>query len=232
MRRLAISVPTALALLALGLGLSATASALPQIHLLEGESFPVAAEGGAEGVNIAHLSTALSAPITTSKVRFSFECKELGSLCPYTVAFSGAEIEGKHCQTKGDSEGTLLIAGNEAHLVWLALEPLALGVDFLVKKTTETCVKGAEELSLTFEGQMIAKLEGVTSGTDATSFTLNLKCTKPNNGKQEVKEYFNDEGKLVKGVLTVNLGLGQETACEEVRETFKILTNKMVSFLF
>lgn len=69
----------------------------------------------------------------------------------------------------------------------------------LIQEILNAVCKGIQELIPTIEGQAIGKIEGITSGTDTTSFTLNLKCTKAGNGKQEVKEYFNDEGELIKG---------------------------------
>jgi hypothetical protein len=232
MRRLKVCLLASFAILAFAAVMAATASALPQIHEGLGEGFPISAEGSAKGANIAQLSTALSAPITSSEVKLSVEAKELGSLFPYTATFTGAEIEGKTCSTAGDAAGTILVTKNELHLVWTSLSPLALAADFLVAKFTITCVKGTESLKITVEGQALGKIEGVKDMEDFTSFTGNLKCTKPGNGKQEVKEYFNDEEKLVKGVLTANLGLGPETGCEEVKEPVTIKSAKMFQFLF
>jgi hypothetical protein len=232
MRKLKVCILALFAVFALAAVTAGTASALPEQHLLSGESYPVTAETTAEGAGVASLSTALSAPITASKVNLKIECSALGSLCPYEATFTGSEIEGKKCSTGTEPEGTIKVQKNELHLVSSSLSPLNLVGDFLVAKFTIICKKGAEELKVTVEGQALGKIENVTSGTDVTEFTGNLKCTKAGNGKQEVKEFFNDEGKATKAVLTANLGLGPETGCEEVTKTVQIKSSKMINFLF
>jgi hypothetical protein len=232
MRQLKVCIAALFAVLAVAAMATASASALPQIHLLSGDAFPVTAETKAEGAGVASLSTALSAPITSNKVKLNIECKELGSLCPYTAEFTGAEIEGKKCSTSGDAAGTILVTKNELHFVWTNLTTLDLNALFLVASLTIVCGEAPNTLTITVSGSVIGKIEGVKDMTDVTTFNGNLKCTKPGNGKQEVKEYFNDEGKLVKGILTANLGLGPETGCEEVSKVVAIVPNKMVEFLF
>jgi hypothetical protein len=230
MKRLATGTSMVLAVLALSWALTATASALPEIHVSSGELFPVTGEGVV--FLGGGLSTALSAPITFATAVLRFECGALGSLCPYTLELNGSELEGKKCGTSGGAFSTILIASNELHFVSSSLKPLDLDADLLVAKFTITCVKGAEELKITVEGQAIGKIEGVTSGVGTSLFSINLKCTKKNNGQQEVKEFFNDEGKAIKGVLKANLGLGPETACLEIRQAIQLTPNKMVVFLF
>jgi hypothetical protein len=81
-----------------------------------------------------------------------------------------------------------------------------------------------------YRSPFIIKLEKVTSGTDVESYGLVLKCT--GKGKQELKNYLNDAGESVKGILTANFGLGFETACENVTGELIVKSNKMLDFLF
>jgi hypothetical protein len=232
-KRLAICISAALVLLGLGSELTAPASALPDQHVVSG-SYPFTGEGVAKGENVVSLSTALSAPLTASEIKLSLECKELGSLCPYNAHLTGARFEGKTCHTAGDAEGTILVTGNEAHLVWLRLSiegELLSGLDFLMAKLTVTCVKGAESLKITIEGQLLGKLEGPQSNEATSAFTIDAKCTNTNNGKQGFKEYFNDEGMKVKGTLKANLGLGPETACGEISTPVSFQMTQCLTFL-
>lgn len=232
MKRLATVPSMVLAVLALGWGLTATASALPEQHVELGEAYPVKGEGTLKGASVMTLSTPILAPVSASEAKLLIECTKLGSLCPYDKHFTGAEFGGKKCHTAGDADGVILVTKNEVHLVSTSTVPLDLVGDFLVAKYTIICVKGTDELKITDEGEVLAKIEGVTSGLETTSATVNQKCTKPSNGKQEVKEYLNGEGKLVKGVLKANLGLGNETACEELKDPLALSFDKMISFLF
>jgi hypothetical protein len=232
MRRLVTYTLTVLAILVLGCGLPTAASALPELHTSLGEAFPVELEGVAKGENVIAFSTALSSPFTTEEVKLLLKCEKLGSLCPYDEHLVNAKFEGKTCSTTGDAEGVILIAKNEVHFVSTSTAPLDLNGDFLVAKFTIACVKGAEKLNVTVEGEAIGRIEGVKDMEQVKSFKLNLKCTKANNGKQEVKKYLNDEGKLVKGILKLNLGLGAETACEEIKVPTTVNSAKMVEFLF
>jgi hypothetical protein len=234
MRNLKVCILALFAVFAVTAVTAATASALPEVHSKGG----VTATGSATGASVAALSTALSAPITAGKVSLELSCAELTSLCPYTAVFTGSQLEGKTCSTAGAKEaGEIAVTKNEVHLVWpTTLTPLTIGGDFLVAKFTITCTKGEESLKVTVEGEAIGKIEGngkeLKSDEEITSFLGNLKCTKPNNGKQEVKEYFEDAGKLKKGILTANLGLGPETGCEEVTKPVEIKASKAANFLF
>lgn len=128
----------------------------------------------------------------------------------------------------------ILIPNNEAHFVSTSESPLDLNVDFLVAKRTITCENGEEKLKVSIEGQAIGKIEGVKDMADPESnaFIMNLKCTAKNNGKQEVKEFLGDKGEKISGILSLNLGLGSEHACLEVKAVMTVSANKMIQFLF
>lgn len=104
----------------------------------------------------------------------------------------------------------------------------------LFKELTVLCNSG--KLKIKIRSPIIFKLEQVTSGADTTTFTLVALCS--GKGKQQIKEYLNDEGSNTKGVLTANFGLGFETACwtfsEEAagRELVVDTPEAMLDFLF
>jgi hypothetical protein len=56
------------------------------------------------------------------------------------------------------------------------------------------------------------------------------KCS--GKGKQELKEYLNDEEVKTKAALTANFGLGFEASCLEIFAELTMVSNKMVDFLF
>jgi hypothetical protein len=233
MKRFATGTLIAFVAFALGSGLTVSASAaLPEIHMELGESFPLAAEGVAKGEGAASLSTALAMPIIATEAKLLLVCEKLGSSCPYSIHLQGAKFEGKECSTAGDNASVILIAKNEIHFVSTSFFSLDLDGDFLIGLQTVTCTKGAELLKITIEGDTVGRIEGVKDMEQVKTFILRLKCTKPNNGKQEIKEYLNDEGKLVKGTLRMNLGLGNETGCEEIKEPLTVTAFKMFAFLF
>jgi hypothetical protein len=231
MRRLKMLSLAALAVFALAAVAvsSASALALPTVTALPGETTGnIIATTSATGANIAELSTALSAPIASEKVKLETSFASGASEGTYTASFTNAEFEGTKCNTSGDPDGVILISGFD-HLT-ITPGPIPT-ITFLVSGTLviECGPLTHPTISIKITGGTIGKLS-VTNGSEVTSFKGALKCTKANNGKQELKEIFNDEGKAVKVILSANLGLGAESGCEEVKEELTLSLNKMATF--
>jgi hypothetical protein len=91
-----------------------------------------------------------------------------------------------------------------------------------------TCNAGKTKIKV--KAPVLFKLTRVSAGTDIREYGLIANCTA--HGKQELKESANDEGKLVKGILSANFGLGFETACERNSEELLMHFASMIDFLF
>jgi hypothetical protein len=230
MKRLRMLGLTILVVSALTAVVGSAWATLPTISALPGETAgKITATGSATGASIAGLSTALLPPIPAEKVELEASFESGGSTGTYLAKFDAVEFEGEKCNTPGDPDGVMLVPG-VAHLVDSSGSVPAAA--FLIASTIlmecGPLAKPTETLKIT--GGVIGKLVGTSNGTELTSFKLNLKCTKAGNGKQEVKELLNAEGKGVKVILSANLGLGAESGCEEVKEEVTLSLNKMATF--
>jgi hypothetical protein len=211
---------------------SASAFTLPTVTALPGETTGnIIATTAATGANIAELSTALSAPITSEKINLEASFASGAEKGSYTATFTNAEFEGQKCNTPGDADGVILVPGT-VHLVDSGTIPAAA---FLLTGTLliECGPLTKPTLLVKITGGAIGKLT-VTNGSEVTSFKGALKCTKANNGKQELKELVSgekEEKKVnTKVILSANLGLGAESGCEEVKEEVTLSLNKMATF--
>jgi hypothetical protein len=207
--------------------MASQAAALPDLHVLEGETYPVTAT--AENTKVAtNLSTAVS---KLGGVGFTakISCKELTSLCTYEAIFKGVK-EGKLVCKSGTEVGETVKVTGELHLVEIKLSPLTLGALFLVPAFEVLCgsTENPDKVKIKIEGAILGAV-GVAAGTDVTTFTVTIKGEK---GKQELTKYFNDEEKEVAASLKANFGLGFEAADENVAEAVTFNTSKMVDFLF
>ena len=228
MRRLKVLGLALLAAFALASLAAASASAAPTLTTLGEE---IIAEGVAEGTDVGELSTALSSPIKANAVKLLLAWPSAGgSSGTYDAHFTGANFEGVECNTPGDKDGVILVKG-PANLVWLSLSPLISGAEFVLTEPLiiECGPLGKPKLKIKVEGQALGKIEAAT-GKEVQSFTGELKCTAPNNGKQAFKEFEVKEGEKVKASLKANLGLGNESACEEVKESVTVTTEEMGEF--
>jgi len=218
------------AVFALAAAFSATqalALELPDVHVLSGETYPATGEGSLKGKEIGILETEIGEKLTSETVGVSAELTELSSLGPGALVFTNVvePKSGSKCNTAGDPEGTVKLSG-EYHVVVIKEVPLTPAILILFKELTVTC----GSLKIKVRSPAVIALNGVTSGTDVTSYKLASKCS--GKGKQELREYLNDEGKATKAQLTANFGLGFETACETVKEELTVTSSKMIDFLF
>jgi hypothetical protein len=227
MKRLKI-VTLAIVTLAAVAATSASA-ALPVIRVpLPGDHFPVLLDGAARLLPIS-LSTALSAPVTSKEVKLSVEITKEGAAGTYRATFAESEFEGERCNTEGDADGVILVTGNFNFVVASVGQFAALFST--PKEFTISCGPlGKPKIKFTITGGVIGAVEVVGEKTETTEFRLNLKCTKPKNGKQWYKEFVTDLGGFEKETLKANLGLGNEAACEEV-EPFWLHNVEMFEFL-
>src|SRR5262245_2610403 len=223
-----------LAMLIMGATMATTASAkipLPEIHLDEGTS--ATAAGERTGAEILKFETALGTPLTDNSVKLKLSVpSKLASLGTYIETILGVKQgASKECWTKNANKDEHVVIEGEYHLV--DIDPgLRLGIDLLIPKTTILCGKPKElkvELKITIEGSAIGIVH-VENMVLVTSFVILLKCTKA--GTQEILGFLSEEEKEVKQKLTMNLGLGNEKACENIKEGVTIVPSVPGEFLF
>ena len=195
---------------------ASAATVLPTLLFLPGETTAVEGKGTLTGaLGIVSLESELGEVIPGTGVAITLgPSKNDTSLGPYSAEFTGVEFTGKKCNNAGATAGTgiVTVTGNEFHLVFVATGPgLAAGILFLVKKFEWEC--GA--VKITTEGLALAKITK-NAAADVTALGGVLGCTKAAN--PELTTYLNDKGERVKALLTNNLGLGVERACERAPE--------------
>ncbi|HEX3910432.1 MAG TPA: hypothetical protein VHW67_07010 [Solirubrobacteraceae bacterium] len=198
-----------LAVTALGLASASSASALlPDLSLLASESFPWTAEGTAAGAY--NVTTLIGSSFICTGLTIKVEFVQLGSLGIYRLTFTGCK-EGatNKCKTGAEPAETVVITG-EAHLVFISLSPLTVGVLYLVPTTTLLCgpAGSPEKLKIKIEGSSLARFTGALN-TNLTMYTTVIHGSK---GKAENAKYLNSEGKEVEASLKANFGLGSEGA--------------------
>lgn len=231
MKRVSYAAPTALlaGLLWLALASAATAFVLPDAHVLSGDTYPVTGEGLIEGTEVGMVETELGEKLTGNGVAISGEFLELSASGPGTLTYKGvSEPKSKtSCNTAGQAPGTVRISG-EYDMVDISTTPLTIAGLLLFKEVAVECNSG--KLKIKARGPILVKIEKVTSEADLTEFGAVENCTA--KGKQELKEYLNDEGVKVKAVLTLNFGLGFETGCKRFTKEIVVRMNKMVAVVF
>jgi hypothetical protein len=213
---------------------SAMALELPDVHVLSGETYPATGTGKIEEKEVGSLETELGEKLTSGTIATSVELTELSSLGPGSLTFTQVvETKSKTaCNTVGDPSGTVKFSG-EYHIVDTSTSPLTPAVLVLFKELVVECNSGKTKVKI--RSPIVIKLTKVggaalVSGEDVTEYAVNSKCS--GKGKQELKEYLNDEGVGTKAVLTANFGLGFETACQNSTKELPVKSSKMVDFLF
>jgi hypothetical protein len=200
------------AVIALAVAFSATSAgaALPDVHVGTGGKYPVTGEGsvGTGAKVVGTLETEIGEKLTATKVTAVAKLNELSSLLPGTLKFTGvAEKAGHLCNTAGEAEGVVAFPV-EFHFVVVALTPVLL-VGYLILFTELTIECNAKKLKIKVKAPTLTKLN-VAIGTEVSEYKIETACTK---GKQEPREYFNDEQKLTVANLLANFGLGFEKTC-------------------
>ncbi|HEX3910428.1 MAG TPA: hypothetical protein VHW67_06990 [Solirubrobacteraceae bacterium] len=206
---------------------TAMAVELPDVHIALGEKFPVTAEGEITGAKVAKLETGLKEAITAEKVTGKLEVTALSSLGPLVLVFTGTKLGANDCLGEGDPAETITVKGEWHLLDKVIAGKLTLLIMVLFTDLKITCLK----IKITVKAPAITQVTKVADMVQTTEFGAQPKCV--GAGKQEVTEYENDEGKLLtKQLLSANLGLGNESACEEFGKELVLKANKMIEFLF
>jgi hypothetical protein len=229
MRTLKIALTLAAALATLFLMSTSTALAfeLPDLHVLSGDFYP--ASGAGEVTAEAALETEIGEKLTATVTSVTMELTVLTSLGRLIETWKGvAEPKSKtSCNTAGDAAGTVKVQG-EYHITDLIETPLTAVVLLLLPDPVVECNSG--KLKIKIKGPLLLKLEKVTAGVDSTEFGLVAKCS--GKGKQELREYLNEEGTRTKGAPSANFGLGFESACESIAKELVVKMSKMTDGLF
>jgi hypothetical protein len=216
------------AVLALGTVFTVTASAaLPDIHVGTGGKYPVTSEGsvGTGAKVVGRIETEIGEILTCTKVKFTATLNELTSLQPGTLVGTGCtEKNGHLCNTLGQVAGEILASG-EFHIVFSGLSPITVGFLVLFPEPTIDC--NANKLKIKIKAPILTKLN-VAAGLEVSEYKLESACTK---GKQEPREYYNDEEKLTVANFLANFGLGFEKACY-VGEPVTLKSSQRIDFLF
>ena len=233
MKTLCMALFTVFALTAAFSATSALA-ALPDVHLLSGEAYPATGSGSVTGIVkgeiVGKLETELGEKLTATGVSTSVELLELSSLGPGELVFTGVqEPKSKtSCHTVGSKGEAEVVLPGEYHVVDAIKETKTeKGVLILFKELVVLC--NSEKLKIKVRSPALIHLN-VAAGDDVTTYGISAKCS--GKGKQDLREYLNDEALSVKGQLTANFGLGFETACDEVNQEMTVTSTKMVNFLF
>jgi hypothetical protein len=132
--------------------------------------------------------------------------KELTALGTFKIALENVADGAKKCKTTGDTPGTVLMEGS-FHLVYLTpLSPLTLGTLYLITPFELEC----EGTFIEGKGDVIASLTGI--GTETTELTSISGALKGTTGRQEIKQYYNDNGTIVTTKFELNPGNGFKEA--------------------
>jgi hypothetical protein len=213
--------------LAIAFATTSAFAALPDIHVGTGGTYPVNGEGtiGTGAAVVGILETELGEKLTSTKVTVLSTLNELSSLGPLELKLTGfKEKAGTECHTATLGEGVVQFSG-EYHVVYTGLTILTAGILILFPEQTVVCNK--EKLKIKIKAPTLVKLT-VAAGAEVTTYKLESACTK---GKQEPKEYYNEEGVLTAANLLASFGLGFEKACYR-GEPLTVTSNQKIDFLF
>jgi hypothetical protein len=202
-------------------------AALPDIHVGAGGTYPVEDEGtvGTGAAIVGTLETEVGEKLTSTKVSVYATLTELSPLGLFELRFTGVrEKAGLECHTALLAEGTVSFVG-EYHVVYTGLATLTAGVLFVFPEQTVSCNK--EKLKIKVHSPALVKL-AVAAGAEVSTYKLEAACTK---GKQEPREYYNEEAALTVAKLLGDFGLGFEKACYR-GEPLTVKTTHNVDFLF
>jgi hypothetical protein len=148
-----------------------------------------------------------------------------GSLGPAVLLFTGVSEKTTKCNTTGDGTGLVLINNVEWHLVYILLDPLQVGILYLVPSFKITCGSVKE----TVEGNSATTISPIEEWVAATGlFKAVSSCL--SNLKPDITKYWNDEGeeKTIKLEAEIN-GLGKkEEACENVEGEIPVEPKEML----
>jgi hypothetical protein len=190
---------------------SAAAVALPDVHVLSGESYPLHLNFSDNKPTVTKLSNEAGGKLLGTGLLLLFLLVGLSSLGSFEVLFLQVlePKTGNSCSTTGDSAGEVLLKGTFHIVPTSAAGATAVLYLFAPFKITCGTVKN------TVEGDTLSPI--TEKGTEGSNLT-ELCGTSEGNGKGEpkVKEYINDNGTKVKTLLNSDIGGLEGESAEEV----------------
>jgi hypothetical protein len=190
---------------------SAAAVALPDVHVLSGESYPLHLNFSDNKPTVTKLSNEAGGKLAGTGLLLLFLTFGLSSLGSFEVLFLKVlePKTGNSCSTTGDSAGEVLLKGS-FHIVPTKTTG-ATAVLYLFAPFKITC--GTVKDSV--EGSTLSPI--TEKGTEGTNLT-ELCGTSTGNGKgtPTVTEYINDNGTKVKVALTSDIGGLEGESAEEI----------------
>jgi hypothetical protein len=192
---------------------SAATVALPDIHVLSGESYPLHLNFSDNKPTVTKLSNAKGGKLEGTGLLLLLLTVELSSLGSFEVLFLKVvePKDGDSCITAGDHSGEVLLKGS-FHIVptSAAGEPAIL---YLFAPFDLTCGPLLAEL----EGSLLTPIVFKSGSTESESLTsLCVISTGNGKGVSTVTEYINDNGTKVKATLKSELGSGLGQSAIEV----------------
>jgi hypothetical protein len=190
---------------------SAAAVALPDVHVLSCESYPLHLNFSDNKPTVTKLSNEAGGKLFGTGLLLLFLIFGLSSLGSFEVLFLKVlePKTGNSCSTTGDSAGEVLLKGS-FHIVPTAPTG-STAILYLFAPFKITC--GTVKNSV--EGETLSPItEEGTEGTDLTK--LCGTSTGNGAGKPTVTEYINDNGTKVKVALTSDIGGLEGESAEEV----------------
>jgi hypothetical protein len=204
MKRLKLVAATTGTLLALSvLATAAVAEVkLPDISVtLSGGTYPLHIVGSIGGRTNA--STLSGVALEGKGATLLLLLGELSALGTFTWDYTNVldPFNGNQCNTLGDAAGVVLVPG-EFHLVQINLNPLMVGLLYLISFTEIRC--GGTIILL--RGRMLSTVVGIgNEGTELGGLGVTLVGKE---GKQELSEYYNTGGTRIKAELELEPGSG------------------------
>jgi hypothetical protein len=198
---------------ALALGLMATsASALPDVSLTLGATYPLHLFFADNGNTPWRFSSATGNVFEGKGFSELHLFTELSALGTYSLDLLNAKASanGANCNSTGDAAGVILESG-EVHVVLTRGGVLANL--FLISSYEIEC--GA--LSDLIRGSYLVRLN---AGKESETLTSETEDLTGSNGKQELSEYFNSAGTLIKAKLEIEAGSGFVASDEDVEEEY------------
>lgn len=225
MRYLKVVGVAVVATFALGL-LATSALALPDVHVLSGESYPLHLNYSNATVGTKLVNTGGS-KLTGEGLSLLLLWKELSALGTWEATFSKVKDGTTPCNSANDAAETVLVSG-EVHVVELAPKKSnKAAVLYLFNEFEIICGK----VKVKVKGSALSNITDPKAEECVELLTGEL--TGNGKGKNTFLKDINDTPEEVEGKLEANFGTGFLQASEEVAEPVHlvVLEKKMFSIL-
>ncbi|MFI4985143.1 MAG: hypothetical protein ACHQAV_04040 [Solirubrobacterales bacterium] len=188
---------------------AASASALPDISITLGGSYPLQLHFADNGKTSWKLETTGGSKLEGKGLSLLLSVAELSALGKFEAIILGVKDNKTACNSKGAKTEEVLTKGT-FHIVFT---PSVAGLLFLVEEVEIECGK----VKVKVRGSAIASLNAAEG--EITEVGDKLEGAK---GKNALETYLNDEGKEVKGIIEANFGTGFVQADEAFGEEVKL----------